>query len=68
MFGKKTNSGYWIHEAHVFRADVFRCSVCGAEYKKMSKTCAKCGSRMKKLRYDPQWVDELEMLYAMLDD
>ena len=61
-------SGYWIEEAHVFRADVYRCSECGSEFKKISKTCPKCGCRMKKSKYDPKWVDELSLLDAILED
>lgn len=64
--GKK--SGYWIHEAKIFSADTYVCSVCGSKFSKMTSSCPKCSSRMKKSRYDPKWIDELEAYDALFED
>lgn len=70
IFGKsnKQKTGYWIQHAHLFRSDAYECSVCHNNARKAMKNCPACGARMKRSKYDPQWVDELEFLDAILDD
>lgn len=68
IFSNKKKKGHWIKEAHLFRSDVYICSVCKSKFPKTSKTCPKCGVEMVSEKYDPQWVDELEMLDAIFDD
>lgn len=68
IFGKKDKKGYWTRKARLFRADVYECSVCRGGFAKMTAKCPKCGARMTKSKYDPQWVDELEMWDAIFDD
>ncbi len=58
----------WIHHSHLFRADEYICSACGAVCGKPWKRCPKCGRSMKKGKYDPGWVDEAEAMSALLDD
>ena len=58
----------WIRKAHLFRADEYICSRCGASYSKPFKVCPNCLSEMGGTRYDPVWVDEAEGLSALLDD
>lgn len=62
------SKAHWIQKTHLFRADEYFCSVCGALSQKPYKVCPSCGSGMKKARYDPSWVDEAEGLSALLDD
>ena len=59
---------HWIRRTHLFRADEYICSVCGASGQKPSPSCPACGATMKKTKYDPSWVDEAEGLSAILDD
>ena len=61
-------AAHWIQKTHLFRADEFICSACGAKSDKPYKVCPACGSPMKKTRYDASWVDEAEGLSALLDD
>jgi len=61
-------SAVWKRKTHLFRADEFVCSACGAVSKKAFGICPACGARMKNVRYDPSWVDEAEELSALLDD
>ena len=61
-------SAHWIQRTHLFRADEYICSACGASYKKPYRECPSCGASMKKAKYDPSWVDETEGLSALLDD
>ena len=57
-----------IQKTHLFRADEYICSRCGASYGKPYKVCPNCQSEMGKSKYDPSWVDEAEGLSALLDD
>ena len=64
MFNKKNKSrrGYWIRCEHLFGGDDYVCSACGAKFKKQSLLCPKCKTLMTKIRVDPRWIDEMEML------
>ena len=59
---------HWIRRTHLFRADEFICSACGASCQKPTASCPVCGATMTKVKYDPSWVDEAEGLSAILDD
>lgn len=59
---------HWIRKTHLFRADEYICSGCGAVCARPYKTCPSCGAVMGKTKYDPSWVDEAEGLSAILDD
>ncbi len=61
-------AAHWIRRTHLFRADEFVCSACGASAQKPSASCPTCGAPMKKTKVDPSWVDEAEGLSAILDD
>lgn len=58
----------WIRKTHLFRADEYICSRCGASCGKPYKICPGCQSEMGKAKYDPSWVDEAEGLSAILED
>ena len=62
------SKAHWTQKTHLFRADEFVCSKCGASFQKPYEICPSCGSDMKKTNYDPSWVDEAEGLSAFLDD
>ena len=61
-------TAHWTQRTHLFRADEFVCSACGATCVKPYQTCPACGARMKKAKYDASWVDEAEGLSALLDE
>lgn len=58
----------WTQCTHLLRKDEYICSVCGYHADKPYGTCPHCGAKMKTSKYDPSWVDEMEMLDAILDD
>lgn len=68
FFNKKSTEsvtkrkGYWTKEARM-DSTLFRCSECRNAYKKSSAICPSCGAVMKKVKYDPIWVDELDILF-----
>lgn len=59
---------HWTRRPHLFRADEYICSACGACCPKPTPSCPVCSAPMKKTKYDPSWVDEAESLLAILDD
>lgn len=58
----------WIRKTHLFRADEYICSHCGATCGKPWKVCPNCQSVMGSAKYDPSWVDEAEALSAILEE
>ena len=47
---------HWIQKTHLFRADEYLCSRCGASCGKPYKVCPSCQSEMGKAKYDSSWV------------
>ena len=64
----KMKSAHWTQRTHLFRADEYICSACKASCDEPYMVCPSCGAPMKKSKYDPSWVDEIEAMSAMLDD
>ena len=62
------NKTSWIRKTHLFRADEYICSACGARSNKPYKTCPSCGAAMGRTRYNATWVDEAEGLSALMDE
>ena len=60
------HNAQWIRHAHLFSADEYECSACGATVDKPKPTCPKCGASMGGEKYDPSWVDEAAMLDIIL--
>lgn len=58
----------WIRHTHLFRKDDYECSACGFKADKPYRICPRCGMSMKGSKYDPSWVDEMEMMDAVFDD
>ena len=58
----------WIQRTYLFCKDEFECSACGSRTDKPYRTCPSCGAPMKSSKYDPSWVDEMEMIDALFDD
>ena len=58
---------FWVQHTHLFRADEYECSVCGAVYSKQYKQCPNCGVIITKSKHDASWVAEAEVL-DILDD
>ena len=66
--GKEPVAVQWIQKTHLFKADEYICSRCGAAYSKPYKVCPNCQSVMGRSKYDPSWADEAEGLSALLDE
>lgn len=58
----------WIKRTHLFLKDEYECSACGSQTDKPYRICPQCGIPMKESKYDPSWVDEMEMIDVILDD
>ena len=66
MIFKRKNkqiAGCWIKREYLFDADKFECSFCHAAYHKGFDFCPNCRTKMTKVKYDPQWIDEMELDY-----
>lgn len=59
---KKEKTAHWIQRTHLFRADAYVCSFCTASFPEPYEICPACGAVIKKIKYDPSWVNEAEML------
>ena len=64
----KQNKAYWIQKTHLFDSDEYICSACRYSAPKPANVCPNCGSIMEKCKYDPNWVDEFEMMDSILED
>ena len=64
----KKKSAHWIQRTHIFHKDEYECSACKSRTGKPYKVCPHCGLRMKGSKYDPSWVNEMEMIDAIIDD
>ena len=60
------HNAQWIRHTHLFSADKYECSACGATVDKPKPTCPKCGASMGGEKVDPSWVDEAAMLDLIL--
>ena len=61
-------AAYWIQKTHLFDSDEYICSSCGCVSDVPYKRCPACGRPMKKVKYDPSWIDEGEGMSALMDD
>ena len=59
---------HWIMREHLCDPIEYICSVCGAASEEPWEECPECGARMKKVKYDPVYVDEAEMLDILFGD
>ena len=66
--GRNMRKPHWIRKTHLFRADEYICSKCGAKSPGPYRSCPRCGSNMTGEKYDPTCVDEMEAISAILDD
>ena len=64
----KRKTAHWIRRTHILRKDEYECSACGKRTDKPGKVCPYCGVPVKGSKYDPSWVDEMEMIDAVLED
>ena len=58
----------WIQHTHVFSDDDYECSACGFVSDEPYAVCPECGRQMKGSQYDPSWVDEMEIMDAIMED
>ena len=65
---RKITGPHWIKHSHLFGADEYECSQCGAVYRRKSSVCPKCGTPLHLVLDNQEWVDEAEEMHAMLDD
>ena len=53
---------------HLFGQIEYVCSRCGAAFEEPWEECPECGVKMKKIRFDPVFVDEYEELDILFGD
>ena len=58
----------WIQRTHLVRKDEYECSDCGFKADKPYRLCPRCNTAMNGSKYDPSWVDEMEVFDAIFDD
>ena len=61
----RKEDAYWTKKTYLFRKDEYVCSSCGKTSDRAYAKCPHCGERMKKSKYDPVWVDEMEFFDAI---
>ena len=59
---------HWIEKKHLFDGTEYLCSCCGACFEEPMEECPVCGVKMKKIKYDPVYVDEVEMMDILFED
>ena len=59
---------HWIEREHLFDGTEYVCSCCGASFEEPWEECPACGAEMKKIKYDPVYVDEAEMMDILFWD
>ena len=59
---------HWVRKTHLFKADEYVCSACGAVSCKAYRVCPSCRAAMRKVKYEASWVDEAEGLSALMDN
>ena len=64
---RRNRRPHWIRHTHLFDPDEYECSACGYRAEKPYRICPHCGRKMKQGRYDPSWVDEMEILDILSD-
>ena len=57
----------WIKHERLFGGDKYECTACRAQFKKKAASCPNCGARMTKTKFDPKWIDEMELLDIISD-
>ena len=59
---------HWIEREHLFNGTDYVCSCCGASFEEPWEECPACGVRMEKIKNDPVYVDEAEMMDILFGD
>ena len=65
---RKPTGPHWIKHSHLLGADEYECSQCGAVIKRKSSVCPKCGTLLRLVLDNQEWIDEAEEIHAILDD
>ena len=59
---------YWTQITHFADSDEYECSNCKRLFDKPYAVCPACGVKMKKVKYEPTWVDEAEEFDILFGD
>ena len=62
------SSPHWIEREHLFDGTEYICSRCGASFEEPWEECPACGVKMKKIKYDPVYEAEAEMMNILFGD
>ena len=58
----------WTASGHLFGADEYECSACGAIYRCSSASCPNCGAAIRMVYDTQEWIDEEDEMSWLLDD
>ena len=58
----------WICHTHILKDDEYECPICGFVTDMPYRTCPGCGSQMNEKNSDLNWIDEIEIIDAVIDD
>ena len=64
----KHSNAKLIQKTHLLKPDEYICSKCFYSTINPFCICPGCGSKMKNVNYDPNWVDEMEFMDIFFDD
>ncbi len=59
---------FWILHEHLCSPDEYQCASCGRNWEESSRFCPFCGAEMKRVKVEPDYVEEYEILDILLDD
>jgi hypothetical protein len=65
---RRNREPHWIRHTHLFEADEYECSCCGAVFAQKYPACPNCGISPGQEREEQDWVEEAEELDWLLDD
>ena len=61
-------TAYWIKHDRLFDPVTYECSACGNTERGEYRTCPHCGAVITGKKTEPDWIEELEILDAVMDD
>lgn len=65
---RKIREPHWILHTHLFGADEYECSECGAVCARKEASCPRCGAVLRRVLDRQEWLDEAEEMDWMLGD
>ena len=68
FFARKESEDHWTRREHLIDPEEFVCSVCGGSSDQPYGNCPNCGAALRRVEYDPCYIDEAEWLDEVLEE